>query len=387
MYRTQNEQFMNELSNDASQQVKGFIYQFLIALEKCFEMREGQFVYIECHGDVSLEGTGDTSQIEVKFYQKALTTFDLNVWNTIANWSNPDFPIDNYQSLVLLTTQNIGKRSPWVAWNSSDFEKREKAIKALRAQFSTLKSPSKKLQKAMDVIFAPSNKERLNIIIEKMALDTQNEDDKDLMDKLCDTYAKGLHGSRRKHYIEAMLGHIINPHITKGTWVISFDDFSRECEELTQTLLENTVKFPAKRKLSDIDVAVDKYQSSNFVTKIQDIKYDREIPNAVKNYVHAMTIINEEFAKSTTIMSSLEQYEDDLEIVYEGKYRTACMDIHSDEIIKASQKLYNDLTSNRISNTFHTFNEVPMYFQYGFLQIMADEKEDMVWLVKSQEDE
>ena len=378
---------MNELSNDASQQVKGFIYQFLIALEKCFEMREGQFVYIECHGDVSLEGTGDTSQIEVKFYQKALTTFDLNVWNTIANWSNPDFPIDNYQSLVLLTTQNIGKRSPWVAWNSSDFEKREKAIKALRAQFSTLKSPSKKLQKAMDVIFAPSNKERLNIIIEKMALDTQNEDDKDLMDKLCDTYAKGLHGSRRKHYIEAMLGHIINPHITKGTWVISFDDFSRECEELTQTLLENTVKFPAKRKLSDIDVAVDKYQSSNFVTKIQDIKYDREIPNAVKNYVHAMTIINEEFAKSTTIMSSLEQYEDDLEIVYEGKYRTACMDIHSDEIIKASQKLYNDLTSNRISNTFHTFNEVPMYFQYGFLQIMADEKEDMVWLVKSQEDE
>lgn len=378
---------MNELSNDASQQVKGFIYQFLIALEKCFEMREGQSVYIECHGDVSLEGTGDTSQIEVKFYQKALTTFDLNVWNTIANWSNPDFPIDNYQSLVLLTTQNIGKRSPWVAWNSSDFEKREKAIKALRAQFSTLKSPSKKLQKAMDVIFAPSNKERLNIIIEKMALDTQNEDDKDLMDKLCDTYAKGLHGSRRKHYIEAMLGHIINPHITKGTWVISFDDFSRECEELTQTLLENTVKFPAKRKLSDIDVAVDKYQSSNFVTKIQDIKYDREIPNAVKNYVHAMTIINEEFAKSTTIMSSLEQYEDDLEIVYEGKYRTACMDIHSDEIIKASQKLYNDLTSNRISNTFHTFNEVPMYFQYGFLQIMADEKEDMVWLVKSQEDE
>ncbi|MBQ6723139.1 MAG: hypothetical protein IJQ84_01320 [Paludibacteraceae bacterium] len=378
---------MNELSNDASQQVKGFIYQFLIALEKCFEMREGQFVYIECHGDVSLKGTGDTSQIEVKFYQKALTTFDLNVWNTIANWSNPDFPIDNYQSLVLLTTQNIGKRSPWVTWNSSDFEKREKAIKALRAQFSTLKSPSKKLQKAMDVIFAPSNKERLNIIIEKMALDTQNEDDKDLMDKLCDTYAKGLHGSRRKHYIEAMLGHIINPHITKGTWVISFDDFSRECEELTQTLLENTVKFPAKRKLSDIDVAVDKYQSSNFVTKIQDIKYDREIPNAVKNYVHAMTIINEEFAKSTTIMSSLEQYEDDLEIVYEGKYRTACMDIHSDEIIKASQKLYNDLTSNRISNTFHTFNEVPMYFQYGFLQIMADEKEDMVWLVKSQEDE
>lgn len=50
---------MNELSNDASQQVKGFIYQFLIALEKCFEMREGQSVYIECHGDVSIEGADE----------------------------------------------------------------------------------------------------------------------------------------------------------------------------------------------------------------------------------------------------------------------------------------------------------------------------------------
>ena len=378
---------MQELPNDASQQVKGFIYQFLIALEKCYEMREGQSVYIECHGDVSVEGTADTSQIEVKFYQKALTTFDLNVWNTIANWSNPDFPIDNFQSLVLLTTQNIGKKSPWGRWNCSNLERRIEIIKELRAQFSATKSPSKKLQKLMDVIFAPRNKDRLNAIIKKMALDTQNEDDKDLMDKLCDTYAKGLHGSRRKHYIEAMLGHIINPHISKGTWVISFDDFSRECAELTRTLMENTVKFPAKRKLSDIDVAVDKYQASNFVTKIQDIKYDREIPNAVKNYVHAMTIINEEFAKSTTVMSSLEQYEDDLEIVYEGKYRTACMNSRPDEIIKTSQKLYNDLTSTRINNTLHTFNEVPMYFQYGFLQIMADEKEDMVWLVKSQEDE
>ena len=378
---------MQKLSNDSSQNVKGFIYQFLIALEKCFEMREGQSVYIECHGDVSVEGVGETSQIEVKFYQKALTTFDLNVWNTIANWSNPDFPIDNFQSLVLLTTQNIGKRSQWGRWNSSNLEKRIETIKELRIKFSTLKNPSKELQKLMDVIFAPSNKDRLNAIIKKMALDTQNEDDKDLMDKLCDTYAKGLHDSRRKHYIEAMLGYIINPHITKGTWVISFDDFSRECEELTRTLMENTVKFPAKRKLSDIDVAVDKYQASNFVTKIQDIKYDREIPNAVKNYVHAMTIIHEEFVKSTSIMSSLEQYEDDLEIVYEGKYRTACMDSHPDEIIKTSQKLYNDLTSTRINNTLHTFNEVPMYFQYGFLQIMADEKEDIVWLVKSQEDE
>ena len=168
---------MQELPNDASQQVKGFIYQFLIALEKCYEMREGQSVYIECHGDVSVEGTADTSQIEVKFYQKALTTFDLNVWNTIANWSNPDFPIDNFQSLVLLTTQNIGKKSPWGRWNCSNLERRIEIIKELRAQFSATKSPSKKLQKLMDVIFAPRNKDRLNAIIKKMALDTQNEDD------------------------------------------------------------------------------------------------------------------------------------------------------------------------------------------------------------------
>ena len=378
---------MNKLPFDASATVKGFIYQFLIALEKCFEMREGQSVYIECHGDVSVEGVTDTSQVETKYYQKALTTFDLNIWNTISNWSNPDFPINNYRSLILLTTQNIGKKSPWGAWNNSSLETRKNTMYALHKQFLQLKNPTKKLKKAMDVIFAQSNKSRLDIIIEKMSLNTQNEDAKGLIDKLCETYAKHLHGSRRKHYIETLTGNIINPYLSEGTWVITFDDFSRECEELTQILMENTVKFPTKRNLRDIDVAVEKYQANNFVSKIQDIKYDRKIPEAVKNYVHAMTLINEEFINHSTIMSSLEQYEDDLEIAYQGKYHTACRHCKQDEILRESHQLFDDLTSIRINSTFHTFNEVPMYFQYGFMQIMADENDNIVWLIKSQEDE
>lgn len=378
---------MGKLSFDSSSTTKGFIYQFLIALDKCFEMREGQSVYIECHGDVSIEGTADTSQIEAKYYQKALTTFDLNIWNTIANWSDPAFPISNYRSLVLLTTQNIGKKSPWKAWNNSSLETRKSTLDALHSQFLQLKNPGKKLQKYMEVIFAQSNKPRLDTIIEKMSLDTQAEDAKGMMDKLCETYAKHLHGSRRKHYMESMTGHIINPHLSEGAWVITYDDFSRECEELTQILLENTVKFPAKRNLRDIDVAVDKYKANNFVSKIQDIKYDRKIPEAVKQYVQAMTVINEEFINHTTIMSSLEQYEDDLEIAYQGKYSRACRNCKPDETLKASRDLYDDLTSSRINSTFYTFNEVPMYFQYGFMQIMADEKDDIVWLIKSEEDE
>ena len=40
------------------------IFQFFVALERCFEMQEGQSVYIERFGDVSVIGKEDAIQIE-----------------------------------------------------------------------------------------------------------------------------------------------------------------------------------------------------------------------------------------------------------------------------------------------------------------------------------
>ena len=43
---------MGKVSFDSTSTIKGMIFQFLVALERCFEMQEGQSVYIERFGDV-----------------------------------------------------------------------------------------------------------------------------------------------------------------------------------------------------------------------------------------------------------------------------------------------------------------------------------------------
>lgn len=47
---------MQKLKFDSTSSIKGILFQFLIALERCFEMQEKQTVYIETYGDVSVLG-------------------------------------------------------------------------------------------------------------------------------------------------------------------------------------------------------------------------------------------------------------------------------------------------------------------------------------------
>ena len=67
---------MGKVSFDSTSTIKGMIYQFLVALERCFEMQQGQSVYIERFGDVSVVGDENAIQIESKYYKKDLTDLD-----------------------------------------------------------------------------------------------------------------------------------------------------------------------------------------------------------------------------------------------------------------------------------------------------------------------
>ena len=62
------------MSFDSTSTIKGMIFQFLVALERCFEMQEGQSMYIERFGDVSVvgkEGAIPLDDLEPMALQKA----------------------------------------------------------------------------------------------------------------------------------------------------------------------------------------------------------------------------------------------------------------------------------------------------------------------------
>lgn len=370
---------------DSTPSIKGTLFQFLIALERCFEMQEGQSVYIETYGDVSILGKlSDSKQIESKLYKRNLTDLDKNVWKTIYNWIREDFPIDIFNSLILLTTQKVPIGSAWLNWNGKNPSERMEVLRNIKKSFDSRERKNKNLVTYMNVIFEPQNATRLSHIAKMLYIDSISMDGNQYHKCLQEKYGKSVPNIQKGKYINHMFGYILNPDIVNQNWRITYDDFAREVEEVTKTLVENTAVFPTKVKLADIKES--DYDGYAFVEKIKDIKYDEAISGAIDDYVHTASMIQQELEKSETKKNSLLQYEENLKGSYTAKYRKASRNYDDGERIAKSQDFYDDMTGSS-DITFHTYNSVDLYFHNGMLHIMADENDELVWLLKDKANE
>ncbi len=371
---------MKKLSFDSTLQLKGFVFQFLVALDRCFEMREGESVYIETFGDVSVLGVNASTQIESKYYKRPLTDLDKNFWNTLHNWLKDDFPIEKFGSLVLLTTQKVGIESSWLNWNGKSLSERKTVLKSIKKSFDTKKRKSKDIKAHLDYIFDDKRLDRLNDVIKKLYIDNLDKDAtqyyKDLQNK-----NKAIPGIQRARYVNALLGWVIQQ---KKHWIITYDDFDKEATVLASKLIENTAVFPDKLHLTAIKH--EEYEENAFVGKIKNIEYDEVVPEAVDDYVHTALLIEQELGESLAIKTQFEVYEESVEKRYRTEYRMASRNYEKGGRIQSSQDLYDNVTSAN-DGTFHTYNSVPPYFHNGVMQILANEKHDIIWLLKEHKDE
>ena len=376
---------MKKLRFDSTSSIKGDLFQFLIALEQCFEMQEGQAVYIETYGDVSVLGNlSDSKQIESKLYKRNLTDLDKNVWKSIYNWMSEDFPVDTFSSLILLTTQKVSIGSAWLNWNGKNPSERMDVLTSIKKCFDSRKRKDKDLATYMNAIFDAKNAKRLSQIAKMLYIDSISIDGNQYHKSLQEKYGKGIPDIQKGKYINHMFGYILSPNIVSHDWKITYDDFTREAEEIIKTLVENTAVFPTKLKLADIKG--NDYDGYTFVEKIKDIKYDEAISEAIDDYVHTASMIQQELEKSETKKNSLLQYEKNLKGSYTAKYRKASRNYDDGERIAKSQDFYDDMTGSS-DITFHTYNSVDLYFHNGMLHIMADENDELVWLLKDKANE
>ena len=96
---------MSKLSNDATRLLEAISYQLIVTLEYCHDLVEGQTLWLEVFGDVTVSGS---VQVEVKNFVDDLTDGHNNFWNTLKNWLSPKFKQEKYSELILLTTQAYG---------------------------------------------------------------------------------------------------------------------------------------------------------------------------------------------------------------------------------------------------------------------------------------
>ena len=274
---------MTKQRNDASQTQKGIFYQCVYTLLYCFQMRDGESVFIEQFGDVST----NTVQVEVKHYSDELTDLHSNFWNTMRNWMDDSFPLCKYSSLILLTTQKISDNSLLLNWNSKALDERLKALKEIQANFNKQKSKSKKTQDLLDFVLDPEKNDKLTHVLTHMSIDSAQPDLEHLWKQLKDVHAKSIVNSAKENFMCSLLGRLFSPAVYKDKQ-ISYADFSKMVQEITQDYTPQTRIFPkAKYEISPEEQK--QQEERPYIKKIRDIEYHEAVNQAMTD--HLKTVI------------------------------------------------------------------------------------------------
>ena len=229
------------LINDSTKTFKPIIYQFLIALEKCFQMQYGESIWIEKYGDVT---SSSGVQIEVKDHQKNLTDLDHNVWKTLKNWLDDNFDATKYKNLILLTTQTISKSSKFIDWNTKNKDEKYQILNLIAKEFNKQKEKSDLTQKLLNDVLNSNKSNKLLEILDKFTIQSKADNDEILYKKIKETRTDGILEEKKDEYLDSLIGYIINPAMTSSGWEIKNKEFRQKTKSLIETYTSTTKFFP-----------------------------------------------------------------------------------------------------------------------------------------------
>lgn len=367
------------LNHDSTKTFKPIIYQFLVALEKCFEMQKNESVWIEKYGDVT---NSNGEQIEVKDYQKDLTNLDHNIWKTLKNWLDDGFDISYYHSLILLTTQSIGTTSKFVDWNSKNENEKLQILQDIKNEY-TQKEDDKKSQKTEDLLATVLNisiKDKLLNILDKFTIQSEADNDEILYNKMIETRTDGILKEKKKEYLDSLFGYILQPEITSAGWEIKNKEFREKINSLIETYTSTTKIFPKIGISSITDDIVEEHNSYLFVKKIEDIDYDEIKIDAINDFIHTRKILNEELKNYEISKKEYDSYENEIFQSFERKHRKTQRSVDSTNHINKSKDLYDDVTDEVVPN-FYNFNNTPKSYRNGLLHEIANDEENPTKLI------
>ena len=365
------------LVHDSTKTFKPIIYQFLVALEKCFEMQNDESIWIEKYGDVT-NSSGE--QLEVKDYQKDLTDLDHNVWKTMKNWLADGFDVSYYHSLILSTTQTISSTSKFIDWNNKNKDEKLEILNSISQKYTEQKKKDETTQKLLNNVLDSSKNHKLLEVLEKFTIQSKADNDETLYKRLIETRTDGILEEKRDEFLASLVGYIIKPEITSGGWEIKNKEFRQKTKSLIETYTSTTKVFP-KIEMSPItDDVLEEHQSYLFVKKIEDISYDEVKSDAINDFIYSRRTLNEELKNYEISLKEYSHYENEVFKSFKTKHRNALIDANSTNHIKESKKLYNNVTDETAPN-FYNFNDTPKSYRNGILHEIANDDENPTKLI------
>jgi len=371
----------NTLNHDSTKTFKPIIYQFLVALEKCFEMQVHESVWIEKYGDVTSSGG---EQIEVKDYQKDLTDLDHNVWKTLKNWLDDRFDISYYHSFILLTTQTVSKTSSFLDWNNKSKEEKLKILTVIAKDFNAKEKRSKDTETLLAKVLDATTNSKLLEVLDRFSIHSEYDKDESLYQRLIETRTDGVLVEKKGEYIDSLLGYITNPKTTSNGWEIKNKDFRKKTKSLIETYTSTTKVFPKINVSPLSDTVIAEHEVYPFVKKIENISYEEVKSDAISDFIYTRRTLNEELKNYEISKKEYDSYENDIFKSYEVKHRKALRSANSSNSIDKAKDLYDDVIGESAQN-FYNFNDTPKEYRNGLLHEIANDDENpnrLIWKLK-----
>lgn len=371
---------------------KAIIYQLCVAIKACYEMRKNQIVYIEEFGDVS---NPDASNYEVKQFSDNLTDNHLSLWKTIKNWLYID--CSSYKRLVIYTTQDFSSDSTIKNWNNSTNNQKYELLKAIyekqknnfaskvsKAKESSTVVPSE-VYKIQQIVFNGENESKLFSIIEKIDIAAASGDMEELYQELKETRITGVLEGKKDDFLQNLIGYISQANKNKNhCWEITYSDFHKKIQELTETYCSNTKIFPEKY-INDTpkEVEVDEKKKYLFVEKINDIEFQEKAREAIISYINYIKTIKNEFSSYEIPPNRIKKYIEENIQSFEIKYELQC--INSTCSVQESKSFFLEIIGSEPSK-MEGYDVVPKKFRNGLIHSeLNDPSRKLKWRLEHNE--
>lgn len=387
--------------SDASSQIAGFLYQFIVALDYCFQLSPGQSLYIEKYGDVAIKDDGSYDgesgkdvSVEIKMYVDEIDVNHHNLLNTLYNWMEDDFDFEKYQTLIVYTTQKIAKKSPLQGWNSKKTEERVRIVTGCfnkyltdnktkiedkdASKYKTIKKNAKQMQRVIGT-------DKLSSLLERVVIVDSCKNLEQAYNGLM-KYAKVTTENLQETFINCLLGFIISPKNVKNGWRIDYDKFTAQVQLLAVEMAPQSITFP---DAPDVTVKDGEYDDSLFVQKLKQIESDR-ITDAVMDFAKTTGLLAKELDRPSA-EKNLADYQTELLQIYNLKHEIAVDElamkgeVTNDYVKIASRVFYNQILLAARIPQFAPFGVTKPYFSNGMCHYMANDKEQNIkWLLNDE---
>ncbi len=366
------------LNNDSTKKQLGFEYQKLIALEYCLNAKNGEYVYIECFGDVQY----GSETVEVKHHEgeSNLTSNSVDVWKTLKNLVVEYDKLKSNDKFIFHTTENIHDDSIFHMWNGLN-----KTVKHRKLKDHPISATSKSFK---DIIFDTGiiSKSDLLDILDKFTINNGEPkvDEKLAQLKEHSTF-KLIPDNLRSAAIGVLHQWIIEKAIDDSNkWEINITDFNSDLQFSLSKFTKDHIPFPSVKEGERDDANLAK--GYKFIEKLNAISLRKnDLHQAFQDYVRSEEAYEEILKINPTLKDNLITYEDEINSALKteksaASYHLSNNSFKDDSHIRKSQEVYFKCITGS-HNEISGFNGTQKFFRNGRIQNI-NETSDFEWLYK-----